>query len=490
MKTEKHTSYARLLLLCAIVFIIGQEQTFAQFPEDALRFATPGLGVGARALGMGGAYTGIANDYSALYWNPAGLAQLEHAEFSLGLSHLNFKDQGTFLGASQSFSNNATNLNALGLVFPVPATRGSLVFAFGYNRQSNFTTGVSLSRIAASSIAQEFAPDGTLPQRENTGKLAYNLAFELYLADTVNGRWFSPLKDQLTQSEKTLESGGINNYSVGAGVDLAKNVSAGVTLQYQSGSYKFERSYTERDTRNVYSSAIVTDPRNFDNLMIDEFVESDLTGFSAKLGLMFRQPDRFRFGLSAKTPTVYRVKERFAQENNAAFTNTPDHGEIVKLDAIEERGEYDVVTPWVLSGGASVILRELVLSGDIEYTDWTQLEFREANADLLTKNRQIKDLFRATLNYRAGLEYDIKELGVRIRGGFIYNTSPYQDDPSSFDQKFVTGGLGFLMSGDTMLDLTFARGWWKTFRDDYRGLARIDENVSTNNFNLTFSYRF
>lgn len=36
--------------------------------------AAPGLG--ARALGMGGAYTAVADDGSAAYWNPAGIAQV------------------------------------------------------------------------------------------------------------------------------------------------------------------------------------------------------------------------------------------------------------------------------------------------------------------------------------------------------------------------------------------------------------------------------
>ena len=34
-------------------------------------------GVGARALGMGGAFTSISNDPSAVYWNPAGLGQVQ-----------------------------------------------------------------------------------------------------------------------------------------------------------------------------------------------------------------------------------------------------------------------------------------------------------------------------------------------------------------------------------------------------------------------------
>jgi hypothetical protein len=41
------------------------------------------IGVGARAEGMGQAFVGVADDASALYWNPAGLARLEgsHASF-------------------------------------------------------------------------------------------------------------------------------------------------------------------------------------------------------------------------------------------------------------------------------------------------------------------------------------------------------------------------------------------------------------------------
>jgi len=41
------------------------------------------LGVGARPLGLGSAYVALANDVSAGYWNPAGLARINYPELML-----------------------------------------------------------------------------------------------------------------------------------------------------------------------------------------------------------------------------------------------------------------------------------------------------------------------------------------------------------------------------------------------------------------------
>ena len=45
--------------------------------------------VGARAIGMGEAYTAQADDVSSLYWNPAGLALMQERQASF------MYDQGT-----------------------------------------------------------------------------------------------------------------------------------------------------------------------------------------------------------------------------------------------------------------------------------------------------------------------------------------------------------------------------------------------------------
>ncbi len=40
------------------------------------------LHVGARPMGMGETFIGIADDANTLYWNPAGLPQLQRQEFT------------------------------------------------------------------------------------------------------------------------------------------------------------------------------------------------------------------------------------------------------------------------------------------------------------------------------------------------------------------------------------------------------------------------
>lgn len=64
------------------------------------------LGVGARAIAMGGSYAADASDLSALYWNPAGLSQLRGASVQLAYTEYlvdvtyNYAAFGVNLGAS------------------------------------------------------------------------------------------------------------------------------------------------------------------------------------------------------------------------------------------------------------------------------------------------------------------------------------------------------------------------------------------------------
>ncbi|MFH0733920.1 MAG: outer membrane protein transport protein [bacterium] len=55
---------------------------------------------GARAMAMGGAFTGLANDPSAAFYNPAGITQLSGTQFSVGVSLI--APSATFTGPTPS----------------------------------------------------------------------------------------------------------------------------------------------------------------------------------------------------------------------------------------------------------------------------------------------------------------------------------------------------------------------------------------------------
>src|SRR5512140_1286684 len=101
-------------LFLVSLIVGGTSVSVAQVPEDALRLSMSNVGVGTRSFGMGDAYTGIANDFSAIYWNPAGLAQLTKGELSFGLSYQDVNNKSTFFGTETPFSQSATTVNTAG----------------------------------------------------------------------------------------------------------------------------------------------------------------------------------------------------------------------------------------------------------------------------------------------------------------------------------------------------------------------------------------
>ena len=97
------------------------------------------IGVGARALGMGGAYTALADDANALYWNPAGLAKLEKREFT----------------ASHAEMFESTRLDFLAYV--QPTSRGTFSAGLTYLSQGKIEGRDSLGRPTAGFDASDAA---------------------------------------------------------------------------------------------------------------------------------------------------------------------------------------------------------------------------------------------------------------------------------------------------------------------------------------------
>jgi len=66
-----------LILLCLGLILPGKDLLAARYAGEFLQ-----IGIGARPLGMGGAFVALANDHSAFYWNPAGVGNIQTIQFS------------------------------------------------------------------------------------------------------------------------------------------------------------------------------------------------------------------------------------------------------------------------------------------------------------------------------------------------------------------------------------------------------------------------
>ena len=73
------------LYLFLILFLAYPQMGHSQFVRNVSKVGTTAasfleIEVGARALSMGSAFVGVADDITAMYWNPAGLARLNQNE--------------------------------------------------------------------------------------------------------------------------------------------------------------------------------------------------------------------------------------------------------------------------------------------------------------------------------------------------------------------------------------------------------------------------
>lgn len=471
----------------------------AQYAEDVLRFSQFGFGHGSASMSMGGASVGSVNDYSALFWNPAALAQLRNYEFSAGVTYFGYDNTTRFLGSRTEGSNSVLNLNSLGLVYPVPTVQGSLTFAFGFNRVSNFTSIAEFSGFnTASSIIPSLLSDvdlATLSQSERDDLLFDNIPYQLFLADTVNNRLVTPVAGNVQQSATVREGGGVNHWSFGGAIDVAKDFSLGASVNIVSGTYRYDRDYTEEDLLGNYQKAPADTLGLFDRFSLVSTINSHLNGVNAVFGLHYRKQGKYKVGITVRTPTYYTIEETFSDVARSRFDPNLN-GSVDQFDiSFNGKTEYKIVTPIVVSAGGALFYRDwLMVAGDIEYTDWRTMSFSTSLSELEEENRLIQNIYRSTVNLSGGFEITSWDLGIKVRGGVSVKPSPYDGDPTEFDQKYYTAGAGFRLDKDLWLNAAYAFGNWKSFRDNYtfNGTApsRTNEHIKTHTVGLTLSLQF
>ncbi|MCA9782562.1 MAG: hypothetical protein KDC10_03470 [Calditrichaeota bacterium] len=136
-----HTQYGLVAILLATA-AIPQARSAAEVDLFSMTPVYPG----ARAAGMGGAYEAVSEDWTASFWNPAGLARLRRVEFSGSFSMANRENSVAISsdGRPSDRRNSYAALDHIGYAMPVPTYRGSLVWGAGYARLQDFRLPWSL----------------------------------------------------------------------------------------------------------------------------------------------------------------------------------------------------------------------------------------------------------------------------------------------------------------------------------------------------------
>jgi long-subunit fatty acid transport protein len=148
----------------------------------------------------------------------------------------------------------------------------------------------------------------------------------------------------------------------------------------------------ESDTRNFYPASLY--PNDFKQFNYERTVNNDISGFNALFGLMFRKPGKYSIGFAIRTATTYDFSATFTEAATSQF-KTPDDStglSSYEYPLISLSTKFKATAPYVLSAGVSVQPFDwLVLAGDAEYTDWTQMELDGGTIDLSSENSQIKN---------------------------------------------------------------------------------------------------
>ncbi|MBI9073486.1 MAG: outer membrane protein transport protein [Melioribacteraceae bacterium] len=461
----------------------------AQNYNDALILSEPGLGASARALGMGNSYTALSEDFSAVFFNPAGLGLMKRLELSTNISFDQFNNDVDFINSRSKSDISNSSFSQIGFVFPIPTFRGSLVLAAGYNTQKEINSIVAFKGFnnATNSMIQDL-----------TGlneDLPYNLGLS-YPVEDSDGNYLNDgtkIKGRLRQQGEIINEGDIGSWAFAGAIEIAKKMFFGAAFNIYSGSYIKSRKYTEYDEIDYYGSNIYLVPddpetADFQKFKLVDKVDWELSGYDLKFGWLYQINKRVRLAATFKLPTTFTVKEKYLVDGFSEFGNDISFKSEDEFDS-----EYDIKSPMEISFGSAYNIFNTIISGQVTYMDYSEIEFSDGfeKEELSYKNEEIVELLDNVLSYNVGIEYILPKLNVRLRTGFIYMQSPFKGDNSNFDKKYFTLGFGVLTSRLVSLDVGYAFGWWKSFSDNYgNGQSRVYEDITTNKIMLSLSYRF
>jgi len=359
---------------------------------------------------MGGAMTAVADDPSALHYNPAGMGLAKHAVLTGTFSHQSGTNTTDFLGQETEFNPSATRLNEFGLCLPVATARGSLVFGVGYQRGRQ-------------------------------------------LDDEMQARAPATVDADLLWENDKIEEGFLSRTSAGVSVEMAPGLFVGGGLAVWGGSDDYTWRFRESDPSDRYT---------FSDSTSTEHIATDYSGVQMNFGVLMKAGKVATFGLALEAPFTLKSSEHWDYRDT--FSWDADQGADGAVYSGSGKDEYRIHVPMVMRGGLAVRGAGLTVSAEGELVNYREFEYRSTppgtELDQTQANLQIRDNFRNVLNTRIGAEYAIPLADARIRAGYAILPSHRKDAASDEDRKILSAGAGFKLQDRLAVDIGLARVDW------------------------------
>lgn len=454
-----------LIFLLAVGSAVAQDFHLYGFSMYDYEF----LGAGARARGMGGAFVGLANDASALTWNPAGLIQVTKTQSSVAGSVYRFKTKNDRTYQSwpqQDFLDELTkdrlNLDYGSFVAPIRIRGHLFVTSAAYQRiQDN--SDESLEREV---LNYRFSPAGTQ-----------------YVASDVAEARFT-----------TNANSHVDKFSIGFGSAVYGRLSGGLAANIYSGSGRNEYHRGFLDTTEMYFVGQFIDSIEYARVTRNEDLTS-INGFNFSGGLLY-QAEKLQFGVNIQTPFEMVTDHDVKRADTIYYKNvySPGQGTPVATRPTLYRAKTKIEQPLVIGFGLAVKpTPKLTLAGDFElrstdgakyfvrseqppvnvndstnlftlptniyYVDTTETSYYDAKGDLVEIYNEFDIGLKSSYQFRLGAEYLVAtSLGtIPLRGGFRLTKQPYRDVSTIWRNVDNQVAEGFVL-GDNISQTSFSFG--------------------------------
>jgi long-chain fatty acid transport protein len=401
---------------------------------------------GARATGMGLAFTAVADDPTAIFYNPAGIGWISQTEASVGGSVLS-RVKGDFQGANP-YPGAGTTEHLRKQSFLLPTVYAVLPLA----KDVNLGIGV---------FAQ------------------YGLGFHWENPDTWSGRFIS--------QNAVIQSTDLNPV---VSVRLLPEVALAVGADLRFSKVQLERNQA---AINPFTNSIVDVAHIKLNGDMDD---NHSWGWSA--GVLVKPVDMFSVGVS------YRSRIKMDFDESATFsqrlTGNAQFDALVgsQLPLGKHKALTTIVFPATLNIGAAVHLMDsrLTISGEADWTEWSTFKSLDVVfPDLPTLGIHRLDLWHNSWAYRAGIQYKVTKQ-FAVRAGYYYDKTPepaIDAGPILADNNRNAYTFGFGYNTERLgVDIGDAYIRFKDSKtpasntDNFYGTYRESANVGSINFRLAF----